>query len=282
MRSQWPRHAGWTALALLVGCDGGARDIAAAVERSRVLVRNARHAEAIQVLDSVLARRPSSADALKLRGNAYRGMGDPHRAILDYDQALAIEPSNSRVVHDRGAAFQDQLELERALQDFSTAIRLDSTYALAWKDRGRTHFYLGRLADAAADTRRGLALDSTNLYVAIWLHFMHARLGVDDRADFARHAALSDSVRWPGPVARYFLGRLTEAQFLAAADDPSPQLQREQRCAAAYFVGQMRMTQAQPAAAVSWFTRAAATCPHYFTEYRGATAELRRMGAPVP
>ena len=71
MRSQWPRHAGWTALALLVGCDGGARDIAAAVERSRVLVRNARHAEAIQVLEARHRKTGGDARTLVMLVRAY-------------------------------------------------------------------------------------------------------------------------------------------------------------------------------------------------------------------
>jgi hypothetical protein len=77
---------------------------------------------------------------------------------------------------------------------------------------------------------------------------------------------------WPYPVIEFYLGRRTLDATLNAAGDPAD------RCTAEFFIGEWQLLMADRAAAVESLKAATDTCPRFFVEYRGAKAELMRLG----
>lgn len=262
------------------GCRGGAARATDFNARGVAAMDSGSVDRAIAAFDSAIAARPDYAEAFRNRGRAYRTKGVFDRALADYDRAIALDSTNAGFYNDRAFAFQMQGQYDRAIADFSHAIARDSTHALAIKNRGRTHFYAGHFAEASADLQRGLVLDSTNAYVAIWLHFVNLHLGTADTARLAQQLARTDTVGWPAPVGRYYLGRLSADSLMRLAPSSDSRVAKDQTCAVAFYVGEQLLAEGRTADATTRFQEARAHCPKSFTEYDGAVAELGRLGAP--
>ena len=226
------RRAEWRLAMAFAFCAGCGTPRASADELiARGVARAARSdfAGAIAAYDSALAIDSLLASAWRNRGVAWSQQERYDRAIPDLDRAIALDPAGPSAFNSRGVAYQGKGDYERAIQDYDEAVRLKPDHALAIKGRGRCNFYLGRFAEAAADLERGLGYDSTNAYVAIWLHLANQRTDRDDAPRFAANIARTDSLRWPGAVARYYLKRIDRAQLLAAAAQVDPRVGRDQR-----------------------------------------------------
>jgi len=259
-------------------CKPAAPDAGALTDSGMAAMKRGDSATAMQRYDSAIALKPDHARAYRARGDAWRGKESFDRAIADYDQAIKLKGDDPGVFNDRAFAHQGKGEYDLAIQDFDRALALKPDHALAIKNRGRTHFYLGHFAEAAADLRRGAGMDPTNAYVAIWLHMAVKRLGQDNLQEFASQLAHADSTKWPMPVARFYQGRLTPEQLMAAASKTDSKAQADQRCAASFYIGEAAMWNKQPVEAAKRFQETVASCPTSFTEYDAAHAELGRLG----
>lgn len=265
-------------LMLLCSCSGTKSRAGAQLESGTAHLDKGEYDLAIRDFDEAIRLDSVSADAYRNRGIAFRGKEDFDRAIQDYDKAVTLAPNDARIFQNRAMAYQGKGEFDVALRDFDQAVKLKPDFGLAWKNRGRTDVYLGRFPDAAADLAKGQSLDPANLYVAIWLHFVNRRIGRDDAKDFAAHVARTDTVKWPAPVAKYYLGRLTADGLFAAAEDKDTVVQTQHRCAASFYIGEELLAMKRDADAATRFLETKAACPRSYTEYDGAIAELRRLG----
>jgi len=265
------------AVVWMVACNGGSRDASAFTTAGVNHLQKGDYDRAIRDFDRAIALQPGLVVAWKNRGHAYKNKGDLERALADYDQAILLTPGDARLYNDRGIVYTSMNDLTRAIRDFDQAITLKPDHALAIKNRGRAHFYLGNFAQAAADLQRGLSLDSTNAYVVIWLHMARQRLKQDDSADFVSHLAATDTTRWPAPVARYFLGTLSADSLRTLAVESNSDVQKDQRCAAAFYIGEATLLRGQRNEAAPLFQETRASCPKDWTEYMAASAELQRL-----
>jgi lipoprotein NlpI len=269
------------ALSLLTACSDKQNSAQIQVDslnaRALVHLNEGRTKDAIALLDSAIALQPKFAGSYKNRGNAYRRDGDVDGAIRDYSTAISLDGTDGRFFNDRGFAYLRQHKYAPAIQDFDSALKLNPKHALAQQNRGRTHFYLGNLEEAATDLEQALVRDSTNIYVAIWLHFIRGRLGRPNDADFAQHIARMDTVTWPGPVARYYLGRISadELHRLSAGHDSTTTT--DQTCAWHFYMGEDQLIKGDKPSAIKNLERAEALCPQRFSEYFGAISELARL-----
>ncbi len=96
---------------------------------------------------------------------------------------------------------------------------------------------------------------------------------------FVAQLARTDSVRWPRPVAKHYLGTITAEQLLAASGRTDSKVKSDQRCAMAFYPRGGAMVKKQTKEAIAWFQEARNGCPHSWTEYEGAVAELGRLSA---
>ena len=264
-----------------IGCHNGSRDAGALTSAGVTHLQMRQYERAIRDFDRALALEPGLVVAWRQRALAYRSKGDYERALADFEQAILLAPSDARLYTERGVAYELLGDFASAIRDFNRAIAFKPNHAPAIEGRGRTYFYLGNFAQAAADLQRGLALDSADVYGAIWLHLARQRLRQDDSEDFAAHAALVDSARWPAPVVRYMLGGIhaDSLRTLAAAAELTGEAQR---CVVSFYLGEDALLRGEAASAVSLFDETRTTCPRELNEHRAAVAELQRMArAPV-
>ncbi len=238
--------------------------------------------KALEAYDQAIQLKPDFASAYKNRGVTYAQKGDNDRAIQDFDQALKLKPDMASAFNSRGLAYQTKGDFVKSVADFDEAIKLRPDNATALKNRGRSQFFQGKFAEAAADLAKGGSYDSTNAYVAIWLHLAKERLGQADTKEFVAKLARTDTVTWPAPVAKYYLGKMTAVQLDSSAAATGSKVQSDQRCAASFYIGEFLLLKKQVPEAKKRFEDARDKCPKSWTEQQGAVAELGRLGGAAP
>jgi lipoprotein NlpI len=227
---------------------------------------------AIADYDRAIALDPRYEDAFVNRGVAYAGKGDLDRAISEYTTALMLDSTDAAAYRNRGDAYVDKGDLGLALQDYDEAIRRAPGDADGYRSRGYLHFYAGDFAPAADDLARVVRAEQDDLYARLWAFLASARGDAASATKKLADAAAQSNPAWPSPVVELFLDKRTvEATMSAAGTAP-------QRCEAQFYVGEWKLLRGDKAGAVTALEAAAATCPKTFIEYKGAKAELKRLG----
>jgi lipoprotein NlpI len=193
--------------------------------------------------------------------------------------------------NSRGNAYTDKGQYERAIQDYNEALKLNPGYVIAYHNRGIARFALGQFADAGTDFDQKLTLDAksapgltwlkldaAHAYSVIWLHLAQGSMDADDDAELKRNAASVDYGKWPGAVVALYLGQTTPEEVRAAAERGDPKTQKDQRCEAAFYLGEYELLRKNSAAAKKFLQEAVDTCPRTFVEYIGAVTQLTRLG----
>jgi tetratricopeptide (TPR) repeat protein len=250
---------------------------------------------AIADYTAALALNPKLALAYSQRGEARQAKGDLDNAAADYTKALSIDAKIAVAYYNRGHIKQLKGDAEGAIADSSQVLDLDPKNWQAYFDRGFAKMILGNL-DGAQDDLKSFCdsspqendTDEARLY--LWLI---AKL-TSSKADADQ--ALSDALenKWNGSpddlsskTAAFLLGRLAEADYLAAAASPDAGKAAAQTCEAYYFAGMKRLLMGDKATAEDYFTKAVATNQTDQHEYLLAQAELKSFqqaaqAAPAP
>ena len=177
---------------------------------------------------------------------------------------------------DRGNAHHGKGDVERAVADFNEAIKLDAKADWAYLYRGIANLYSGSAPKALADVNQAAELDAKDAINALWVDIVGSRNGLPSRLSQATSQV--DMTKWPGPVLRLFLGQLTPAAVLAAADDPVSWRKARQTCQANFYGGILALRKNANDEAARLFQAAASDCPKSLLEWRAATAELKALG----
>jgi lipoprotein NlpI len=225
------------------------------------------------------ARGTDDVEALEARALAHRTKGDFDRAIATYDSAILVDSERASTFNSRGVTFQLKNDYRKAVENYNDALRLQPEMAVAMKNRGRANFYLGNFAESARDLSAGLARDTVNAFVSVWLHMVRQRLGKADTTELARNIARTDRTRWPAPVAALYLGRVTPAQFSDSLTTGDADARALKHCGGAFYFGEYLLWNGRVDDAKARLEEAAKVCPHDYSEYQGAVAELGRLAA---
>ncbi|MBI2572000.1 MAG: tetratricopeptide repeat protein [Candidatus Schekmanbacteria bacterium] len=89
-------------------------------------------------------------------------MGNLGDALQVYDFLSALDPSRSDIRSTLGGLYVQEGDYQAALQTLTLAIQQDPSDIYAWGNRAELLLRMGRLANAAEDLRRVLALDPDN------------------------------------------------------------------------------------------------------------------------
>ena len=84
---------------------------------------------------------------------------------------------------------------------------------------------------------------------------------------------------WPAPIIRMFLGQMTPAAVLAAADSSNAVVKNDHLCEANFYSGELALRSGAKDEAVRLFRLAVASCPHGLDEWDAAKGELTMAGA---
>jgi lipoprotein NlpI len=232
---------------------------------------------AIADYNQAIQLNPKDAAAFNNRGSAYFAKGNSDHAIADYSQAIQINPRDVGAYNNRGNAYYAKGDHERAIADYSQAIQIDPRNSRAYLSRGLANLYLGALPKTLNDLNQASALDPDDGYVALWLDIANKRGRSVSR--LAKATSASDLTKWPGPIIRFYLGKMTAAELQAATEAPNSATKKAQVCEANFYSGEVALQQRKRDQAIQLFRLAAADCPKSFLEYSSANAELLALHA---
>jgi len=196
--------------------------------------------------------------------------------MADYTEAITLDPKYADAYDGRGFSNYGKGDYDRAITDYDQAITLSPKYAFAYFDRALAYLYAGSLPKALADLDRSSELDPKYPYTAIWLDIVDKRSNLPSR--LAQAMTQIDMTNWPAPVIRLYLGQLTPAAVLAAADDLNADTKKGQVCEANFYSGELELQQGATKEAARLFQLAAAHCPKGFIEWPAANVELKALG----
>jgi tetratricopeptide (TPR) repeat protein len=222
-----------------------------------------------------IALDPKYAVVYDNRGFVYEAKGYYDRAIADFDRSITLDPKNAGFYNDRGFAYEAKGDYDRAIADYDQAIALNPTHGNAYFHRGLASLYVGSLAKALTDLDRSIEL-VPNPYTALWRDIVDKRSNQPSQLPTA--LTQIDMIKWPAPLIRLYIGKLTPAEALAAADDPDANTKKEQVCEANFYIGELALQQENKEEATRLFRLAADDCPKNFNEWPAARAELRALG----
>jgi lipoprotein NlpI len=136
---------------------------------------------------------------------------------------------------------------------------------------------MGDFARAGADFDHSLQLDPGHAYAVLWRRLADRRGAAADPAALAHQETAVDQSRWPGPMVGYYLGRVPEADVVAAAARAQAQDSLSESCEASFYLAEDRLTKGDAAQARPLLQATVKTCPPAFFEAAAARAELKRL-----
>ena len=161
------------------------------LHRATEFMQNGRRQEAIEMMRSVIARRPDTADAYISLAHAYWEGGSPQEAIAVLEKALASGAP------DRDVRIRLGIYLAESHTDPAKAIALlkgmSAEDVEALNGLGIAYGDAGRHGEAIDTFRRILSLDSTNGLAYQNLASMSLRLALDSRSPSERSAKLREA-----------------------------------------------------------------------------------------
>lgn len=241
---------------------------------------------AIQDFNEAIHLNPKLERAYYDRGSAYMDKDDYDRALQEFDEAIRLNPKDAYAYNNRGVAYEKKDEYVHAIQDYNQAILLNPNYAYAYSNRGTAYFAQSNLTAAIADFEHTISAapssSTSAVYAVLMLHPIIKRQGHDDAQQLARVAAAADLSKWPGPVLKLDLGKMTASEVMtAAASSGSDKEKKWKVCEANYFTGEDALLHHQRAMALARLKAARDDCPKGETDYGAALAELKRLGTPA-
>ncbi|KAJ2159388.1 Hsp90 cochaperone [Coemansia sp. RSA 552] len=126
----------------------------------------------------------STANELKVKGNAAFAAGNHDEAIQDFTKAIELDPTNHVLYSNRSASLASLKKYEEALQDAEKTVELKPDWPKGYSRKGAALFGLRRLEDAYDTYEAGLKHDADNALL---------KKGLADT-----EAALSQSAGGPG------------------------------------------------------------------------------------
>lgn len=231
-----------------------------------------------RVLEARNAKPATKAEAFDLKASyEFLTLHDLDAAVSTLNDALAFFPGDVHFLTLRGAYRSTAGYPELALPDLDAAVRAAPYGPIVRRGRGFAMLQLGRFEDAAEDMQVALGARSYSPFLALELHIVRMRTGVDDRVEFEGNTARFDAKAWPAPIIAFYRGTLSAEAVVATAKASPAGDQAGNVCEAYYYVGQAAMTAGDLATAKTLFEQAVAVCPFDFSEGAGAKAELSRM-----
>ena len=211
------------------------------------------------------------------------GGGDRAAALRTLDSALQQKPGDSWLVIAQAQVYMQIGDFARALGLLDDALARATTPTdrrTALYYRGHANFNLGQYAQAAEDFDASLVGRTTaksRLGPLLWRYAAQVRTRRDARGALAKDVGGEALDEWPGPIARFLLGKLPagELEVLAESDDAAKRANG--KCPSAFFIAMDAIRRGDKQRARDQLQLAQARCPTVSELNWAATSELKRL-----
>jgi tetratricopeptide (TPR) repeat protein len=211
------------------------------------------------------------------------GGGDRAAALRTLDSALLQKPGDSWLVIAQAQVYMQIADYQRALGLLDEALAGSTTPAdrrTALFYRGHAAFNLGQYAQAADDfdaTLAGRTTPKSRLGPLLWRYASQVRARRDARGLLAKDLGNENLSEWPGPIARFLLGKMPVGELEVAAEADENAKRSNGKCPAAFFIGVDALRRGDRQRAREQFQLAQARCPTVSEFNWAASSELKRL-----
>jgi len=224
------------------------------------------------------------AQVMGLVANAYGAKGLYDKAVAEFTEVIQFRPQDPAPLVGRSIVYRQLGKYDLAIADAGAAVKLDSGFIFGYTNRGLAEFYAGKFAEAAQDFTKTQTAIPTEPDFALWVHLAHARAGQNDATELARNATKLDLKTWSGAAVAFYLGKIDAAALREAAKDANAVVANQQRCEAAFYLGEDALLRGQKDQAMGFFQEVLDACAVYKTnyvyfsnDYGAAKEELARL-----
>jgi lipoprotein NlpI len=221
----------------------------------------------------------NSADLYDRRGVVRDDLGRHGDAQGDFAKAIAIggtPQTVARVYADRGSSHWSAREPAAAIKDYDEAIKRDATVAGTFEGRGLVEWTNGALAAAHADFEKAATLDPKDMYYALWLFIVDARMGKDAKAALRTRSEGWDTSSWPGPLIKAARGDLAADAIEMPTHAEAFQRARD-LCEKDFYLAELALAGGDRDKALALFRDTVSTGITEYLEYAAAGFEIDRL-----
>ncbi|MCX7361904.1 MAG: tetratricopeptide repeat protein, partial [Alphaproteobacteria bacterium] len=210
------------------------------------------------------------------------GGGDRAAALRTLEYGLQRKPGDPSLAIALAHVHMQLAEFQRALALLDGAV-IGATGAgdrrMALYYRGHAHFNLGIFQQAADDfegSRSERPAGGARRADALWRYAALVPTLHDARAALARDIGGDPLSDWPGPIARFLLGRLPAGELEVAAETDDAAKRANGKCPSAFFIGMEAQRRGDRQRAREQFQLAQARCPTISELNWAASSQLKR------
>jgi len=116
------------------------------------------HKDALNRLNSGIAKAPNLVEAYLVRGELYMELNDVQMALNDFEKAIMIDPNEPEAYFLRGLLYVNKGDIDKAINDFDKTIELDSNHADAYINRADLYLKKNLLQKASIDCTKAIEL----------------------------------------------------------------------------------------------------------------------------
>ncbi len=206
-------------------------------------------AAALRALGYGLQRKPNDAWLLIGKGQVYM-------QIADYVQAMGLLDQATMGATDQG---------QRRTASFN---------------HGLANFNLGNFQQAADDfdaALAGVTVLRSRLETVLWRYAAQVHTRQDARAVLNKDIGNENLYQWPGPIAKFLLGKLPAGELEVAAESDPLAKAGNGKCPAAFYAGMEAQRHGDKQRAREQLQLAQARCPTVSPYNWAASTELKRL-----
>lgn len=211
------------------------------------------------------------------------GGGDRGAALRALGYGLQRKPNDAWLLIG-------QAQVQMQIADFGRALgTLDSAVASAGTAgerrnasyfRGHANMAMGHFDQSANDFEASISGQTTlkgRIWGALWRYAAQVRGRHDARGTLAKDVGNENLYEWPGPIAKFLLGRLPAGELEVAAESDDAAKKTNGKCMAAYFIGMDAVRRGDKQRAREQLQLAQARCPTVSEYNWAASNELKRL-----
>ena len=118
---------------------------------------------AIEYTDKAIELDSTETSFAAQRGQYYYDKGDNKTALQIYDKLVEADPENATLYYMRGFIRDNSGDIDGAIDDYTLCIVLQPDWETPYRERADLYTQQGKQAEAEADYRKAIALDSTGV-----------------------------------------------------------------------------------------------------------------------
>jgi tetratricopeptide (TPR) repeat protein len=211
------------------------------------------------------------------------GGGDRATALRILGYGLQRKPGDPWLTIAQAQVHMQIADFPRALSMLDSAVAAsagpgDRRTALYY--RAQANFNLGNFQQAADDfdgTLAGRTTVKQRLGPLLWRYAAQVHTRQDARAMLNKEIGNENLYEWPGPIAKFLLGKLPAGELEVAAESDESAKRDNGKCPAAFFVGIDAVRRGDKQRAREQLQLAQARCPTSSELNWAASSELKRL-----